>query len=117
MYLNLGWIGVCLIALILISGYRRASEAFQLYPELGSLILAYIATGLIYNVTEAGFRKLNPCWIFLLLAMFSASGVAGGFVGGKKPRMPASAVAQREEWTPLTNSSRAERSCTAPAAK
>jgi exopolysaccharide production protein ExoQ len=90
MYLNLGWIGVCLIALILITGYQRAGKAFQRCPELGSLILAYIATAAIYNLTEAGFRELNPSWIFLLLAMFSASGVAAGFFGGEKPRIAAS---------------------------
>jgi exopolysaccharide production protein ExoQ len=90
MYLNLGWIGVCLIALILISGYRCAAKACQRYPEFGSLILAYIATAVIYNVTEAGFRELNACWIFLLLAVFSASGVAAGLLGGKGPNIAAS---------------------------
>ena len=65
-YLNLGWVGVCLIALILISGYWRAVKAFKRDPQLGSLILAYIATSIFYNITEAGFRVLTPSWIFLL---------------------------------------------------
>jgi O-antigen ligase len=90
MYLNLGWIGVCLIVIVLINGYRRAGEAFQRYPELGSLMLAYIAMGAIYNVTEAGFRELTPSWIFLLLAVVSASGAAANFFGGEKPRNSAS---------------------------
>jgi exopolysaccharide production protein ExoQ len=74
-YLNLGWVGLCLIALILISGYKRAAKAFQRDPEFGSLILAYVATGIFYSITEAGFRVLTPSWIFLLLAVVSASGV------------------------------------------
>ena len=78
-YLNLGWIGVCLIALILITGYRHASRAFQRDPELGSLFLAYVLTGAIYSITEAGFRFLSLSWIFLLLAVVGASGVAAGF--------------------------------------
>jgi O-antigen ligase len=78
-YLDLGWIGVCLIALILITGYRRACQAFQGDPELGSLLLAYIATATIYSITEAGFRILTPSWIFLLLAVVCASGVSAGF--------------------------------------
>ena len=41
-YLDLGWVGVCLIVLILISGYRRGGKAFQRDPEIGSLILTYI---------------------------------------------------------------------------
>jgi O-antigen ligase len=85
-YLNLGWIGVSLIALILIVGYRRASKAFQRDPELGSLFLAYIATAAVYSITEAGFRFMNPSWIFLLLAIVSASGVTVGFFGGEKPK-------------------------------
>jgi O-antigen ligase len=89
-YLTLGWIGVCLIALILIGGYRRAYKAFQRDPELGSLFLAYVATGAVYNITEAGFRMLNPSWIFLLLAIVSASGVTVGLFGGAKPRIPVS---------------------------
>jgi exopolysaccharide production protein ExoQ len=90
MYLNLGWIGVCLIALVLISGYRSAGKAFQLYPELGSLILAYIGTAVIYNLTEAGFREQCLSWIFLLLAMFSASSVTVGRLRGKKSKISAS---------------------------
>jgi O-antigen ligase len=86
-YLNLGWIGVCLIALILIRGYRQAVEAFQRDSEVGSLFIAYIAAAVFYTMTEVGFRMLNPCWIFLLLAIVSASGVAVGLFGSSKPRV------------------------------
>jgi exopolysaccharide production protein ExoQ len=89
-YLTLGWIGLCLIALILIGGYRRAVKAFHCDPELGGLFLAYIATGAVYNITEAGFRMLNPSWIFLLLAIVSASSVTIGLFGGGKPTTLAS---------------------------
>lgn len=77
-YANLGWVGLCLIAFILINGYRRAGNAFQCYPELGSLVLAYLTTATVYNVTEAGFRYLTPCWFFLLLALVYANGIAAG---------------------------------------
>jgi exopolysaccharide production protein ExoQ len=83
-YLNLGWVGVCLIALILIGAYKRAAEAFRRCPEVGGLILAYVAVGAVYNITEAGFRMLSLCWIFLLLAVFSASGSAAGMFEGKQ---------------------------------
>jgi len=85
-YLNLGWAGESLIALIIISGYRRACKAFQRDPEFGSLILAYLATGAIYNITEAGFRVLSLSWIFLLLAVVSASGVIAGLFGDGVPQ-------------------------------
>jgi exopolysaccharide production protein ExoQ len=86
-YLDLGWVGVSLIALILISGYRNASKAFQRDPEFGSLILAYVTTSTFYSITEAGFRVLTPSWIFLLLAVVSARGVAAGFFGGEEPKI------------------------------
>jgi O-antigen ligase len=90
MFLNLGWIGVGLLALVLIGGYKRACKAFQRDPELGSLFLAFIAAGAVYSITEAGFRMMSPSWIFLLLAIVGASGVSGGLFGGQKGKIPAS---------------------------
>jgi len=86
-YLDLGWVGVCLISFILIKGYISAGKAFQRNRELGSLLLAYVVTSAFYNITEAGFRLLTPSWIFLLLAVIGASGIATGLIGGgKSPR-------------------------------
>jgi O-antigen ligase len=89
-YLNLGWMGVCLIALILISGYLRAAKAYQRNPEVGGLFLAYIATAIFYSITEAGFRVLTPSWIFLLLAIVGATGVSRGVIAlqelGRSPK-------------------------------
>jgi exopolysaccharide production protein ExoQ len=76
-YLNLGLFGVGLIALILTQGYRSAVAAFRLDPALGSLLAAYVLTAAIYNITEAGFRMLNPVWFFLLLSVVTASRVIG----------------------------------------
>jgi exopolysaccharide production protein ExoQ len=81
-YLNLGWIGVCLISLILLSGYRYAVAAYRLNSSIGGLMLAYIIATAVYSVSEAGFRMLAPIWIFLLLAVVSASGVVTGLFGG-----------------------------------
>jgi exopolysaccharide production protein ExoQ len=92
LYLDIGWVGVCLIVLILINGYRSASKAFQHNPELGSLLLACIATGTFYSVTEAGFRILTPSWIFLLLGVVGSSGAAHGLLGGQAARALASEV-------------------------
>lgn len=83
LYLNLGWVGLGLISLVLISGYRSAVAAFRVDPSVGGLMLAYIVAGSVYSLAEAGFRTLNPMWIFLLLAIVSASGVATGFFRGK----------------------------------
>lgn len=74
-YLNLGLLGVGLIALILTQGYRSAVAAFRRDPAFGSLLIAYILTAAIYSITEAGFRMLNPIWFCLLLSVVAASRV------------------------------------------
>ena len=97
-YLNLGWIGVCLIVVILTTGYSRALKALGRNHDLGGLMLAYIIAGLIYNSTEAGFREMSVNWIFILLAVVGASGVnAGLFADGtaKLVSQPESSVASR----------------------
>lgn len=96
-YLDLGLVGLCLIALILMSGYRHASKAFQHDPEFGSLMLAYVTTATFYSITEVGFRLLTPSWIFLLLAVVSANGVSSGLFRGEalKPFTPQDPAASR----------------------
>jgi exopolysaccharide production protein ExoQ len=74
-YLNLGLIGVGLIALILIQGYIGAVSALRYDRPFVSLLLTYILTAAIYNATEAGYRMLSPIWFFLLLAVVSAKAV------------------------------------------
>jgi O-antigen ligase len=77
-YLNLGWVGLSLIAFILVGGYRRTVATFRRNPELAGLMLAFVATSAIYSVTEAGFRILTPTWICLLLAALAPSGGVTG---------------------------------------
>jgi exopolysaccharide production protein ExoQ len=89
-YLDLGLVGLCLIVLILINGYRHASRAFQRDPEFASLLLACIVTATFYSITEAGFRILTPTWIFLLLGVVGSSAVTRGLLGNQAPSVPIS---------------------------
>lgn len=70
-YLNLGWVGLTLLALIVAMGYRRVVVAVNQSPAIGKLMLAYFTIGPIYNFTEAGFKMQNPVWIFFLLAVMA----------------------------------------------
>jgi hypothetical protein len=45
-------------------------------------MLAYVAAAAIYSITEAGFRMLDPIWMFLLLAIVGSHSVASGRGGG-----------------------------------
>jgi exopolysaccharide production protein ExoQ len=74
-YLELGWVGVGLVALILIGGYTRSVAAFRRDPTWGGLLIAYTVSAAVYSVTEAGFRMMDPIWIFLLLAVVASGGI------------------------------------------
>ncbi len=86
-YLQLGWVGVCLIAFMLISGYTRSCKAYRRDPQLGAVLIAYIAMAAVYSITEAGFRTLSPSWIFFLLAVVSATGVTVGLFGREESKV------------------------------
>ncbi len=101
-YLDLGWIGVCLIASIFVSGYRQAIKCFRHNPEVGSLILTYIATCAFYSITEVGFRVLTPSWFFLLLAVISANGFSAGLVGRAKRKITASPIGAESKAPAIT---------------
>lgn len=89
-YLELGWIGVGLIACCLVKAYRGAVAAYRLDPGSGGMLLAYVIVAAFYSITEAGFRMLDPMWIFLLLAMTAANGITSGLVPKRRSRPPAS---------------------------
>ncbi len=36
---------------------------------MGGIKLAYFVTGVIYSLTEAGFRVMSPVWIAFILAI------------------------------------------------
>jgi len=76
-YLNLGLTGLCLVALLLLQGYRAAVAAIRRVPSLAALLIAYVLTAAFYSVTEAGFRMTIPIWFFLLLAVTAANRLAG----------------------------------------
>ncbi len=72
-YINLGWFGELLLIGIIVTGYRKILRMLPRMPQLGRLELAYFTAALIYCLTEAGFRMMNPIWITFLLAIASTS--------------------------------------------
>jgi exopolysaccharide production protein ExoQ len=88
-YLDLGWVGLCLLSVIIIGGYLRAVRAFRQNSEFGSLALALIVTCAFYNITEAGFRIMTLSWITLLLAVVGSTGVSLGLVRAERKNIRA----------------------------
>jgi O-antigen ligase len=68
-YVNLGWLGLALLAVVLMAGLRRVVAAVRQNQVLGKLRLAYFLVAVIYNFTEAGFKMMSPVWISLLLSV------------------------------------------------
>jgi exopolysaccharide production protein ExoQ len=75
-YLELGWIGIALLAAIIVTGCRNAVATLRWDPVAGRIRLAYIAAGLAYNMTEAGFRMISLTWFFFLISAFVVPKVA-----------------------------------------
>lgn len=69
LYLNLGWAGLLLLGYMTLNGYRRAVAVLSYDPNAGRLRLALITAALVYSLTEAGFRIMNPIWVPFLLAI------------------------------------------------
>lgn len=68
-WLNLGWIGVSLFALVVVSGYRNAVASYSRDPATGSLRMALLVAVLIEGLTEAPFRMMTPTWFLFLWAI------------------------------------------------
>ncbi len=66
-YLNLGWIGVALLVVLIIKGYRNVFLALRRDPQVARLKLAFFVAAVVYSFTEAGFRMGSLSWISFLL--------------------------------------------------
>ncbi len=83
-YLELGFIGLLLIAWVLISAYRKICNSFSSDFEFGRFRMTFLIIFMLYNVTEANVKDLDLMWfIFLLIAIeysrlneFHASGIS-----------------------------------------
>jgi O-antigen ligase len=71
MYLNLGIVGVALLAVLIWTGFRNVLRLLERNPDEGRLRLGYFVIAMIYNFTEAGFRSTDLIWIGFILAVTS----------------------------------------------
>jgi exopolysaccharide production protein ExoQ len=70
-YISLGWVGVSLLLVLLIIGYRNIIACYRRDPEAGSLRLALFLAIVVSACTEATFRAVGGIgWVcFTLVTM------------------------------------------------
>jgi exopolysaccharide production protein ExoQ len=85
-YLNLGWLGVAVLTLVIVTGYRRTTAAVLQRQPAAALGLAYFVSTCIYNCTEASFKMMHPVWITFLLATTVTPEPAAVAAVGSEPR-------------------------------
>jgi O-antigen ligase len=77
-YLNLGWVGVVLLAGMIIGTFLKISRALLTNFEFARLRLGFLFVILAYNFTEAAFKGVHLVWtVFYLIAIDYP--VAGAF--------------------------------------
>jgi exopolysaccharide production protein ExoQ len=91
-YLNLGLVGVCLLALLLGAALNRARHRMALLSDgsasrseriVALFSLAYCVSYLLYNITEATFQGMN--FLFVIFLILSCSSVS---TAAKHPSAP-----------------------------
>jgi exopolysaccharide production protein ExoQ len=70
-YLNLGWIGIFLLAWIIVRGFRRVVASAQREQNLSLLRIGFFVVALVYNFTEGAFKMMSPVWITFLLSIMA----------------------------------------------
>src|SRR5581483_11229587 len=68
MYLDLGWIGVGMVFMLIVTGYRHVVGAYRDEPAFGRFRLALLLVAPVYSITEAAFKLVNPVWVAFLFA-------------------------------------------------
>lgn len=69
-YLNLGWIGLFLLAGVVVTAYLHSRQAMAVQFEYGSFRIVFWLMALMLNLTEAVFKGGTVIWIlFLVVAM------------------------------------------------
>jgi O-antigen ligase len=69
LYLNLGFIGLALLGMLIVTGYWRGLALYRRDAHAGRLRIAVLTAAVLFGFTEAGFRMLSPDWFGFLLAV------------------------------------------------
>jgi O-antigen ligase len=96
-YLNLGWAGICFIALLVVTAYRRTIFYIRQEPEKGCLFLGFLICAIFFSFSEAGFRFMTISWFFLLVVIIGASHAASLANSSRRGRLRPANIAPDEK--------------------
>lgn len=85
-FLTLGWVGIGLLALLIVTGYKNAIASYRRNPEFGSLRIAIFLAVVINAMTEAAFRMMGPPWIAFLIATAAVPTLFASQQGSRKTK-------------------------------
>jgi exopolysaccharide production protein ExoQ len=72
-YLNLGWSGIVMLGIVIVTGYRTVIASVRRNSREGSLMLTFFTVAIVYNFTEAAFfQMMTPIWFMFLLVTMRA---------------------------------------------
>jgi len=97
LFLNLGWVGIALLLVLILTGYRNVLKHLLFEPEAGRLRLAYFVVGLAYNFTEAAIRTMDPVWIVFVLSVIALPQLQSKEAAEHGRELPHSRHRSREE--------------------
>jgi O-antigen ligase len=69
LYLNLGWIGLALLGMLIVTGYYSGLGLYRRDAHAGTFRISVLTAAILFGFTEAGFRMLSPDWFGFLLAV------------------------------------------------
>ncbi len=76
-YFNLGYVGVGLIGIIILSGLLKIRQRLDMDYSSAILRLCIILSAVFYNYTEAAFYGISNIWLLFLLASIEMPGQQG----------------------------------------
>ncbi|MFO1305229.1 MAG: O-antigen ligase family protein [Burkholderiales bacterium] len=96
LYLSLGYIGVALLALAIVSGLAKAQKHLRIDYEGSTLRMSIIFIAVGYNYTEAAFKPLNNIFVLLLFSILQVERV--GEHSGSSQVAPPGSPKEADGW-------------------
>ncbi len=68
-YLNGGWVGVVLLACVLVAAYLQIRKRLVVGAQEAGIRLVVLVIAAVYNYSEASFNKIGVLWLLTIIAV------------------------------------------------